>query len=420
MVNTNDLHHLFYTGIDFYPKGPFLVSRLTRGPWHAVHIAYNTVTMACGTAVYLIMALRASGYYRKQALLMFLTSILPWTGHLFYRLGGNAYGIDYTPFLLSLAAPLFSIFLFRFRFFDLIPIARGLVFETMDDPVIVLDTENLIMDWNLQASAFFAWETDKHPQGCPAEEVFSGIEPLRNQLKSGAGSKVEIVLGEGDACRHFRSRLLPIHSRSGSIIGKALILQDITLEKERMDRLQYMASTDALTGIYNRWMFLEICGHELKRNRRNKTAVSMLMIDLDHFKRVNDTYGHSAGDLVLREVARCLRENLRSSDILARYGGEEFVVFLPETGREGALTIAGKYCRTIGCLEISFQGRILSVTASIGVSTSPDSESESLESLLDRADKALYAAKKGGRNCLMEFPSSPENQPLVPEITRGK
>ena len=93
---------------------------------------------------------------------------------------------------------------------------------------------------------------------------------------------------------------------------------------------------------------------------------------------------------------------------------------MPETGREGALTIAGKYCRTISRLEISFQGTILSVTASIGISTSPDSESESLDSLLERADKALYAAKKEGRNCFMEFPAAAEKEPLMPGIIRKK
>jgi len=172
-------------------------------------------------------------------------------------------------------------------------------------------------------------------------------------------------------------------------------------------RLQDLASRDSLTEIYNRRHFLELAGHELERARRAGRRTSLLMVDVDHFKRVNDTHGHAGGDEVLRGVVDCIKMLLRDSDLFARIGGEELVVLMPETGPEAARVVAERLRQAIEAARFALAGdREVSVTASIGLAVTQEPP-EPLADLLERADRALYAAKGAGRNRVEEAPGSP-------------
>ena len=155
---------------------------------------------------------------------------------------------------------------------------------------------------------------------------------------------------------------------------------------------------DELTGLYNRRYFDETLRRELFRAERMRASLAVVMIDLDHFKRMNDTYGHEAGDLVLRTVGRCLREGVRRSDIACRYGGEELVLVLPECDAAAARTCAETLRKTISALELHHGDAALpQVTASFGIAMWP-AHGEDAHTLVQAADRALYAAKHGGRN----------------------
>ena len=173
------------------------------------------------------------------------------------------------------------------------------------------------------------------------------------------------------------------------------------IETTRADnaRLEALAHTDPLTQVLNRRAMTERVAAELERARRYDTVVSLLMVDLDHFKRVNDTHGHLVGDDVLRDVAAMLRHAVRSVDLVARYGGEEFVVVLPETHEAGAMIFAERLRERIE--EHSFADFAplgLHLTASVGVAMFPSPGANSVDELLARADEALYRAKADGRN----------------------
>lgn len=157
-----------------------------------------------------------------------------------------------------------------------------------------------------------------------------------------------------------------------------------------------LATTDALTGIFNRAHFFHLAEHEMRRSRRLKAPVSVLMADLDHFKQINDRYGHQAGDLVLAKVGECLKKTVRGMDILGRYGGEEFSALLPQTSPELAREAGERIRRAVEELHIQFNGVEIPLSISIGVAgrTSP----EELTGLLKAADAALYRAKDDGRN----------------------
>lgn len=158
-------------------------------------------------------------------------------------------------------------------------------------------------------------------------------------------------------------------------------------------RSRATARTDGLTGLSNHVTFQSLLRAEHERMRRYGSPYSVLLLDLDHFKRINDLHGHPVGDEVLRGVAKVLRQRARITDTVARYGGEEFAFLLPETTREQATTVAEHLCAVVRDAELA-----LPVTVSVGVASSADGLEDTAEGLLAAADQALYAAKRGGRN----------------------
>ncbi len=173
-----------------------------------------------------------------------------------------------------------------------------------------------------------------------------------------------------------------------------------------LDELEQAAATDRLTGAWNRRRFEEAVLAELALAQRRRDPLSLVMFDLDHFKRVNDTHGHGAGDAVLVGLVQCVRKHLRASDSIIRWGGEEFLVMIPATHLEGALALAEKMRGAVAAIEFPGIGQ---VTMSLGVAQY--APGESLSAWIERADQALYGAKAAGRNCTQAAP--------MPERTAG-
>lgn len=190
-------------------------------------------------------------------------------------------------------------------------------------------------------------------------------------------------------CYWAATTITPIFDEHQSITGYKAILQDITDKK----KVEELSLTDSLTKIYNRAKFNESLESEIYRAQRYGSKLSLIIVDADHFKSINDTFGHLAGDEVLKGIARILKENLRISDILARYGGEEFVILLPFTDTHTAQMIAQKLREKVR-IENFPHGK--TVTCSFGVAELLSEDTE--KTLFKRADQALYEAKNGGRD----------------------
>ena len=170
---------------------------------------------------------------------------------------------------------------------------------------------------------------------------------------------------------------------------------ELQLKQRELERL---TRQDGLTGLFNRNTFVELSTNELKRAKRQGSATTILLLDLDHFKRINDTWGHPAGDAVLRHVAQTMVNSVRSTDLVGRLGGEEFIVLLPHTTAEASRKIAEKIRQRLEVSDIRWEGKRIAVTASIGLSGTTAEESREFDSLYTEADKALYLAKQRGRN----------------------
>jgi diguanylate cyclase (GGDEF)-like protein len=171
--------------------------------------------------------------------------------------------------------------------------------------------------------------------------------------------------------------------------------------EQRFQVLSELSARDALTGLYNRWYVMEKIESEMNRSLRHGSPVAVLMIDIDHFKRVNDTWGHAAGDLVLKSVGQVLRDSCRIYDVPGRYGGEEFCVVLPETALGSSPAVAERIRTRVAAAMVPAGGSAINVTASIGIAGIDDDTADAIltaNALIDRADRALYVAKHRGRN----------------------
>jgi diguanylate cyclase (GGDEF)-like protein len=179
-----------------------------------------------------------------------------------------------------------------------------------------------------------------------------------------------------------------------TLLGNA----SVAITRARLyQKMEMAATTDGLTLLNNHRTFQEQLSKEVERSRRYQRPLSLLILDIDHFKQFNDTYGHPVGDLVLKEIAACIRQSIRLNDIAARYGGEEFAVIIPESNEEGAMVIAERIRRTVEQTSVVSLDKKLTVTISIGCATMP-LHAQTKEALIDCADKALYFSKDNGRN----------------------
>ena len=235
---------------------------------------------------------------------------------------------------------------------------------------------------------------------------------MAQQLGAEKGFIVEILNYHRDGQPYWiRLSVHPDRSDDGALEGFTAIQTDITEEKtirenleqeiERRSKLEaelrYLSSHDALSGMPNRRHFFEQTGRELARCRRHARPLSLILFDLDHFKSVNDSRGHAAGDAVIRAVGDLCGRSQRGHDFAARIGGEEFTVLLPETDLDGAAIVAERLRRALEHMPLAESGDSFCVTASFGV-TEASAETDSVETLLARADRALYSAKRAGRN----------------------
>lgn len=180
----------------------------------------------------------------------------------------------------------------------------------------------------------------------------------------------------------------------------ALALQRVKLYQE----VEQSATTDSLTGTHTRRYLMDRLSEELERAALRQTALSLLMIDVDHFKDFNDKHGHLVGDQVLRSISLVIAENIREIDYVGRYGGEEFCAVLPDTDSEGGLFVAERIRKAVEETIIDAYDAKLNVTVSIGIASFPQDARNTME-LIDKADLALYRSKKRGRNCITSFGS---------------
>ena len=231
-------------------------------------------------------------------------------------------------------------------------------------------------------------------------------------LLTSRSDKEDVVVGlDAGADDYVTKPYSPLELRHRLNTGRRII--------ELQEQIRALARRDALTGLLNRGAVLEVFTSEVVRARREHTPLSIIMVDFDHFKRVNDTYGHLAGDAVLREIARRMSEQVRPYDAVGRYGGEEFLLVLPNCAHDEAVEVAERLRVRAVSEPVVFEGTSITVAISLGLACQAHILSDAPEPLIAAADAALYEAKRTGRNRVCVAPPLAETSAVVQTEAHG-
>ncbi len=430
MIISDIWFHLYYTSVvpATATGGPLIISR---GPMYWVALTQSYFLTLVGTFALLWRFLRSRAVYGKQAPYLFGAIAIPFTLNIIYQLAPGilpifSVPVDLTPLSFNITAIFLATSIFGLRLFDLVPIARDTVMEHIPEMVFVVDIHDRVIDANAMAQKWLG-KSMEDIQGQDPIEVFRKWPQLLNRFFFTEYSREEIEI-PGNPPHTLEIIVTPLYNRSNILEGRVILARDMTerklLENQLMSvnqslqnqlnenerlriQLQEQAIRDPLTGVYNRRFFADALDRETAQARRENTPFSIIIMDVDHFKQFNDTYGHKCGDVVLQTLAKFLSDNTRSSDIVCRYGGEEFVILMPDAAIDSAHDRANFFRSQFEQLHIEYEGQILKSTFSAGVASFPV-HAASGEALLSLADQALYRSKAQGRNRVSIY--SPESQ----------
>jgi diguanylate cyclase (GGDEF)-like protein len=407
-------HHLLVANVTWDAGLPWLPWQ--PGPLFWVHVTYCYLLIGCGLVTLGRAWRRAASPLQRRQLIGVLVSVsLPTVGNIITitRPGGPA--ADLTPPFILLTGLLHHYAVLRHDRRRLVPIARGLVVENVSDAIFVMDATGRIVDLNLAArrlSRRLAPDLPSRLIGIPARQL---LPPGRHRRTLTEGQH-RVLRPEGAV--DLDLRLTELTDRHARTIGRVAVVRDVTeLNDQRralvtannrlvaqldlIDRLRgelaELAVRDDLTGLHNRRHLLTQLEEELGRAQVWDTSLGIVLLDIDHFKSVNDRHGHSIGDALLVAVAGALTGCLRPEDTIARYGGEEFVILLPGADPDQAVRTADELRERVAAVVVTSGGGPVSRTASAGVATFPGCGRTAVQ-LIQSADDALYAAKGSGRD----------------------
>jgi len=273
---------------------------------------------------------------------------------------------------------------------EVITTATVIAMEHIRDGFVLLDADNNYLSSN-PATAKMLPGITKLTKG---ESIFSAKD-WPEELKNIEHGSVEFSV-TGESIRYFRAGISPIFVENQILIARIILIANITDTVNFLTELEKAAYIDALTGLYNRKHFMELANVDVKRAARLNQLIYTAMLDFDFFKNINDTYGHDAGDMVLKTAAEIIRHTIRSYDLLGRYGGEEFMLLLTVIDEAEVYNLAERIRENMEHNVINYEGKEIRITCSIGLARFL--ETDTLESSIRKADETLYSVKNSGRN----------------------
>lgn len=376
IVLTNPVHNLYYQSITIETVMGIELAHLARGP---LYFLKQGLTMLIFLFTYFGIIFKFSGCNeksRKKKAYFLLGSALPFVGNVINYAGILPIELDLTPFLLTLGIAILAVSMVKYDVLNAVAIARDKAVESMNDALLVLDTERNLLYSNQSGMQFL---------------------PLSDEIRVlRADEEIELDMIMQGEHKYYHASTQQIRDKKASIIGWSILLQDITENKRCIEDLERLAGQDALTGQYNRRKTEEMMKQELEVAKRYQYNCAVILFDIDHFKRVNDMYGHTTGDHVLQVIARAVKDSLRSCDIFGRFGGEEFLIFMRSAGITEMCLLAKRLCSIIEKTDIQVCGKKIDITASFGIAEIKPGES--LQAAIKSADEAMYCAKEEGRN----------------------
>lgn len=394
LVWTNPAHGLIWREVSLVAVGGVDALRVHHGAFFWAYTIYTYLLLATAGMLVLRALIRTRSIFRRQFAVILLALLLPVLGNVAYLFEVvSEKPFDFTPISFAAATLLFALGFFYFKLHDVIPIAKDRIFQSIPDGVMVLDEEDRIIYVN--EGLALPLEDPGRYFGKPVTSLYS-IFPRLDRVLRAVGDDTGITVGDASGEREYDVRVSRLDDRRGGPMGTLLLFRDITDRMRLEGELRRIATTDELTGLLNRREFLERAGREFSRSLRYGSHMSVLLLDIDHFKEINDRYGHATGDEGLRAFARAGEACVRGTDIFGRLGGDEFAVLLLETEAADAVELAERLRTTLDAVTVESDEGPVGFTVSIGVATRAGDRN--LDELMSRADRSLYRAKGAGRD----------------------
>jgi len=413
---------LAFSSIELATRNGLVILHVHRGISFWINTYYSYAVILLAFYILWISSRHANSFFKKQYQFVLYGSVIPLAFSIYTQTKFLAFkDLDLAPVAFGISGIVYAYAIFRHEFMELIPVARGRLIENMSDGVLVIDEQGRVIDINPAMQNFL----DNDPNfyiGKNVSEALNMWTENTDKLMSELETHTELKL-PNNLSRYLDLRVTPLYDDDHRINGRLIVFRDVTERKDvekdlrrANDRLQTQlieigllqsqlreqAIRDALTNLFNRRYLDETLERELARAARELYPLCIVMIDIDHFKDVNDTHGHEAGDLVLRTLADKVTAQSRHGDFVCRFGGEEFILVMPNIGIEVAQERALELHKLIETLNIPYGRFNLTLTVSMGLAWYP-AHGETKEELLRSADRALYTAKHGGRNQISVF-----------------
>ncbi|MFT4104356.1 MAG: diguanylate cyclase [Lacrimispora sp.] len=375
---------LHYTHIEYFRNGSIANCHGYAGPMSYIATGYNFVLVTLTLHRIIKNLKEGSRQQRHQNLCLLVSILIPLAVNIYHTFSYHSLRLDINPFAVAVSTALLLYSVRSQNLLNVVPLARAQVIESMTDAFIVCGRDFTFLDANQAAKQLFP-ELNTLQPGETMEQV------KRFERESELALQID---GEMRFYRITQTQILQNSKNSGICI----VFHDITDKENQLKQLYGKATFDPLMHIYNRATFFDHANFKLGEDNAKNNSYGLLMIDLDNFKLVNDTYGHSCGDIVLETIAVIVKGHFRKNDLTGRYGGEEIVALLENISSGKMDLLVERLRKIIENTSIPCQDNHLKVTVSIGMAYSPAGSSHSLEDMLIQADCALYKAKNSGRN----------------------
>lgn len=391
---TNNLHHLYFASVGFTSEFGRLFFVKKAGPWMYVQLFYSAL-MVFSTLGQLIWDSQKSR--KKQSgkmLLLVVASIFAIGGLVLMEVKPYGIQIDYMALCLPVTCIIVILAISRYDLLETKSLARSKVFEASSDAILLINRMNRVIDYNESAGKLFA-QINIRLEAQSIDALFGKRPELLASIEKSESSVVKLSVGVEE---RYYSIITEKIDGAKVLYGWIKIFHDVTEICRLNEALNKQAMTDELSVLSNRRAFIKIGKEWITRAEKSGGPLHMIMLDLDHFKGVNDQYGHSAGDVVIREFGQVLKKHFDVNCQVARLGGEEFAVLLVRYSDAEISRIIDAFLKDAEKHIYTHFGNQFHVTVSVGITSWKSGQA--LEEVMRRADTALYQSKAQGRNCV--------------------
>lgn len=392
---TNSFHHGFSSDAHLVPFDTFWLIKSTPGFGYYIQIIYAMITTFAVIFMFIFKLVRSGPSERKKFAAMLIASILPLIAVFISVFDPFDLPLDYTALTLPISVFILAISIITTDKLQLKSKVRFDLFQSSTDGHIIIGQNNIIVDFNQIAEEFFKHH-NVHLNRNSINSEFTVINQNKDlqEIFNNNEDIFEFYSFEHDEYWEITTRM--IKDKSDKINGRLKTLYETTSKVKSRLELEKLSKTDELSTLNNRRELMDQGKIWVQQNRDLNTYLAVIFFDIDFFKKVNDTFGHSVGDDVIRNIGALLRKRFRSTDIVTRYGGEEFVVMIKVTSNDEAHKLALRTLKDIEDFSFIKADPSYKLTVSAGIAFAHNDDN--LETLIDSADKAMYQAKQAGRN----------------------